>query len=325
VSIVDVASGSEAVTPGGRAALLQLHPDHPAHWDAWDVDRHYRASVTDIVDVRSFELTTGEGTASAVIERAFGDSTVRQTITVRSGRPGVDLLVEVDWQERERLLKLAFDVDVHADRARFETQFGHVTRPTHENTSWDAARFEVAAHRWVHVGEPVGVALANDATYGHEVRRVPRRGGGMATSLRATLLRGPRFPDPETDRGPHRFRFLLLPAATPAEAIAAGYELNLPPAHQPGSHGVSPLVSLAGDTNVLIESVKLADDRSGDVVVRLYEAEGVPGAVTLRTSFEAAAFLRTDLLERTAGVDDGPHVRLRPFQIVTIRMPLEPK
>jgi alpha-mannosidase len=321
-SIVDVASDTEVIAPGGRGALLQLHPDHPAHWDAWDIDRTYRASVTDILDVRSFELVTGDGTVSAVIERAFGDSTVRQTIRVRSGRPGVELRVEVDWHERERLLKLAFDLDVHADRARFETQFGHITRPTHENTSWDAARFEVAAHRWVHVGEPVGVALANDATYGHEVRRVPRRGGGMATSLRATLLRAPRFPDPETDQGRHEFRFLLLPAATPAAAIAAGYEVNLPPVRRTGSRGVSPLISVDGDANVLIESVKLADDRSGDVVVRLYEAHGVPGAATIRPSFNAAAFLRTDLLEQPAADGgDGPRVRLRPFQIATIRIP----
>jgi alpha-mannosidase len=321
-SIVDVASATEAIAPGGRAALLQLHPDRPAHWDAWDIDRNYRASVTDILDVRSFELVTREGAASAVVERAFGDSTVRQTISVLAGRPGVELRIEVDWHERERLLKLAFDVDVHADRARFETQFGHVTRPTHENTSWDAARFEVAAHRWVHVGEPVGVALANDATYGHEVRRVPRRGGGMATSLRATLLRAPRFPDPETDQGRHEFRFLLLPAATPADAIAAGYELNLPPVRRAGTHGVSPLISVDGDANVLIESVKLADDRSGDVVVRLYEAQGTPGAATIRPSFTAGAFHRTDLLERPTEADgDGPHVRLRPFQIVTIRIP----
>jgi len=321
-SIVDVATGTEVVAPGGRAALLQLHPDHPAHWDAWDIDRHYRASVTDILDVRSFEPATEEGVASAVIERAFGDSAVRQTISVRSGRPGVEVHLEVDWHERERLLKLAFDVDVHADRARFETQFGHVTRSTHENTSWDAARFEVAAHRWVHVGEPVGVALANNATYGHEVRRVHRRGGGMATSLRATVLRAPRFPDPETDQGRHEFRFLLLPGATPADAIAAGYELNLPPVRRTGSHGVSPLISLDGDANVLVESVKLADDRSGDVVVRLYESQGIPGGATVRTSFAAAAFHRTDLLERPTGTgdDDGPLVRLRPFQIVTIRI-----
>jgi alpha-mannosidase len=317
-SIVDVRTGMDAVSPGGRAGLLQLHPDYPAHWDAWDIDRHYRAGVEDVVDVRSIELSTGDdGTASAVVTRAFGDSTVRQTITVRSGRPGVELLVEVDWQERQRLLKLAFDVDVHADRARFETQFGHVSRSTHENTSWDAARFEVAAHRWVHVGEPVGVALANDATYGHEVRRVARRGGGMATSLRATLLRGPQFPDPDTDRGRHEFRFRLVPAATPADAIAAGYELNLPPVRRTGARGVPPLVALEGDANVLIEAVKLADDRSGDVIVRIYEAEGLPGRATLRASFPVATVTRTDLLERPV---DGDALDLRPFQIVTVRI-----
>jgi alpha-mannosidase len=319
-SIVDVATGTEAVAPGGRAGLLQLHPDYPAHWDAWDVDRHYRATVVDVLDVRSFELVTGaDGSASAVLERGFGESAVRQTVTVRSGRAGVDLHVEIDWQERQRLLKLAFDVDVHADRARFETQFGHLTRSTHENTSWDAARFEVAAHRWVHVGEPVGVALGNDATYAHEVRRVPREGGGMATSLRATLLRGPQFPDPDTDRGRHEFRFRLVPAATPADAIAAGYELNLPPVSRTGAGGVEPLVRLEGDPNVLIEAVKLADDRSGDVVVRLYEAHGVPGTAALRTSFPPGSFQRTDLLEQSIA-DGDDRVSLRPFQIVTVRI-----
>jgi alpha-mannosidase len=320
-SIVDVATGTEAVTPGGRAGLLQLHPDYPALWDAWDVDAHYRASHTDITDVRSSSSSTDDdGTASAVVERAFGASTVRQTVTVRAGTPGVDLLIEVDWHEKQRLLKLAFDVDVHADRARFETQFGHLSRSTHENTSWDSARFEVAAHRWVHVGEPVGVALANDATYAHEVRRVSRPGGGMATSLRATLLRGPQFPDPETDQGKHEFRFRLLPAATPADAVEAGYTINLPLVRLAGGGPVEPLVRLEGDPNVLVEAVKLADDRSGDVIVRLYEAHGVPGTATLYPSFPAAGFARTDLLERPIDAPDGPEVALRPFQIATVRI-----
>jgi alpha-mannosidase len=322
-SIVDVATGTEAVTPGGRAGLLQLHPDYPAHWDAWDVDKHYRATVVDITDVRSASSSSSsdqDGTASVVVERGFGASTVRQTVTVRAGTPGADLLVEVDWHEKQRLLKLAFDVDVHADRARFETQFGHLSRSTHENTSWDAARFEVAAHRWVHVGEPVGVALANDATYAHEVRRVARPGGGMATNLRATLLRGPQFPDPETDQGEHEFRFRLLPAATPADAVEAGYTVNLPLVRRAGGAPVEPLVRLEGDPNVLIEAVKLADDRSGDVIVRLYEAHGVPGTATVTTSFPAAGFTRTDLLERPADLPEGPEVALRPFQIATVRI-----
>ncbi|GAA3346837.1 glycoside hydrolase family 38 C-terminal domain-containing protein [Amorphoplanes nipponensis] len=319
-SVRDLATGTEAIAPGGRAGLLQLHPDYPAHWDAWDVDRHYRASVTDVTDVQSLEVSvTEDGAARAVIERRFASSAVRQTVTVRPGQPGVEIVLEVDWHEQQRLLKLGFDVDVHAERARFETQFGHVTRPTHENTSWDAARFEVAAHRWVHVGEPVGVALANDATYGHEVRRVARHGGGMATSLRATLVRGPQFPDPQTDQGRHEFRFHLLAAATVADAVAAGYRLNLPPVERPGVAAVEPLVRLEGDANVLIEAVKPADDRSGDVVVRLYESHGVPGRVTLRTAFPTAGLSLTDLLERHVA-DTGPELRLRPFQIVTVRL-----
>ena len=178
-----------------------------------------------------------------MIERAFGKSTVRQTIAVHRDRPGVEIALDIDWHEQQRLLKLGFDLDVHADRARFETQFGHVTRSIHENTSWDAARFEVAAHRWVHVGEPVGVAVANDATYGHEVRRVARQGGGMAVVVRATLLRGPRFPDPEADQGEHAFRFHLVPSATVADAVAAGYALNLPPVERSGAGAVEPLVT----------------------------------------------------------------------------------
>jgi alpha-mannosidase len=141
----------------------------------------------------------------------------------------------------------------------------------------------------------------------------------MAVLLRATLVRGPRFPDPDADQGRHEFRFHLVPAATPADAVAAGYALNLPPAERAGDRDVAPLVRLEGDPNVLIEAVKLADDRSGDLVVRLYEAHGVPGAATLRTSFPAAGMIVTDLLERRVA-DTGPALRLRPFQIVTVRV-----
>jgi alpha-mannosidase len=141
----------------------------------------------------------------------------------------------------------------------------------------------------------------------------------MATSVRATLLRGPSFPDPETDRGRHEFRFRLVPGAAVADAVAAGYAINLPPLSRTGGHGVEPLVRVEGDPNVLIEAVKLADDRSGDVVVRLYEAHGTPGTATLRTSFAAAGFRLTDLLEEPIG-DGGEVVTLRPFQILTVRM-----
>ena len=156
--------------PGGAANLLQLHPDHPVKWDAWDLDRSYRAKVTD--------LTHGEVTVdgdTVVVTHSFGESSATQRIRLVDDR--VEIETEVDWHERERVLKAAFDVDVHTDHAAYETQFGHVVRPTHENTTWDAARFEVCAHRWVQVGDGgYGVGLANDATYGHDVTRHPRDG-----------------------------------------------------------------------------------------------------------------------------------------------------
>ena len=131
------------------------------------------------------------------VHRRFGASTVQQTVTLDAGAARVDIETEVDWHERQKLLKLAFPLDVHADRAASETQFGHVHRPTHTNTSWDAARFEICAHRWVHVGEPgYGVAVANDATYGHDVGRVTRDDGGTTTTVRLSLLRAPLFPRP---------------------------------------------------------------------------------------------------------------------------------
>ena len=115
------------------------------------------------------------------------------------------------------MLKAAFDLNVHCDRAAYETQFGQVVRPTHDNTSWDAARFEVCAHRYVHVAEPgYGVAVVNDTTYGHDVTRRARTGGGTSSTVRLSLLRAPRYPDPETDQGQHRIRYALRPGAAPS-------------------------------------------------------------------------------------------------------------
>ena len=137
-----------------------------------------------------------------MVRRSFGNSRVEQRIALHLGRIEID--TDVDWHEREKVLKLAVDCDVHADEARYETQFGHVVRPTHVNTSWDAARFEVCAHRWALVDEEgYGVALANRTTYGHDVTRHPRPDGGTYSRIRASLLRAPRFPDPDTDQGRH--------------------------------------------------------------------------------------------------------------------------
>ena len=181
----------------------------------------------------------------------------------------------VDWHEREKFLKVAFPLDVHADRAAFETQFGHVHRATHDEHHRGTRPGSRCARTAGCTSASPGTASRSSTTptYGHDVRRrATRRRHDRA---RLSLLRAPRFPDPETDQGSHTFRYALVPGAGIADAIRAGYRLNLPAAgrrrRRPGR--------AAGDRStatraVVVEAVKLADDRSGDVVVRLYESHG---------------------------------------------------
>lgn len=329
-SLVDVAADRELVPTGTAANLLQLHRDAPARWDAWDLDEQYRRVVTDLVDVDAITaVATADAGAGLRIERRFGNSAVGQTLTLEPGEPVLHVETDVDWHERRRLLKLAIPLDLLADRATSEIQFGHVHRPTHVNTSWDAARFETVAHRWVHVGETgYGVAVANDATYGHDVTRAEPSADHPAatTTVRLSLLRAPTYPDPTADQGRHVRHVSVRLGAGIGDAVALGYRRNLPLRTVPDAAGpVSPLVSVS-DPAVVVEAVKLAEDGSGDVVVRLYESRGSRARTRVRAGFDTVDVHQTDLLERpiepfALRSADGASARLelRPFQLVTLR------
>lgn len=335
VSLVDAETGRNAIAPGARGNLLELHRDTPNEWDAWDLDEFYRHNVQAITGAVSVEGAGGApGEAVLEVRRAFGDSSVRQRIVLAPGASGLRIETEVDWHERQKLLKLGFPLDVRADRSAAETQFGHVFRPIPVNTSWDAARFEVCAHRWIHVGEPgYGVAIANRAVYGHDVTRTVRAGeggdGGTTTTVRLSLLKSPLFPDPTADAGTHAFTVVLMPNAGIADAVREGYEANLPRRVVDGAHDVEPLVAI-DHPGVMVEAVKLAEDGSGDVVVRLYEALGDRVAAPVRAGFDCAGIDAVDLLERPLGpgaptpIESAEgrtaRLRLRPFEIVTLRL-----
>ncbi|MFI8961846.1 alpha-mannosidase [Streptomyces sp. NPDC053493] len=327
VSLVDLATGRESVAPGAAANLLQIHPDFPNMWDAWDVDRFYRNTVTDLTDHDALTLAAdGPDAVTVRVTRSFGSSTAVQTLTLTAGARRLDLDTEVDWHETEKFLKAAFPLDLHTDRYAAETQFGHLHRPTHTNTSWEAAKFEACNHRFVHLEEPgFGVALVTASTYGHDVtRKVRPADHGTTTTVRASLLRAPRFPDPHTDQGLHRFRHALVPGAEIGDAVREGYLINLPERRVPGGADVAPLVSVA-DPAVVVSAVKLADDESGDVVVRLYEARGGRAATRLTAGFALAGARRCDLLERPRDEEarvegDEVIVELRPFQLLTLRL-----
>ncbi|MEV7368136.1 alpha-mannosidase [Streptomyces sp. NPDC059687] len=324
-SVRDLRADREVLADPGN--LLRLHTDLPNYWDAWDIDKHYRNRYTDLLEADSVTVVENDPLLGAIrVERTFGTgSRITQTITLRAGSPRVDFETEIDWHETEKILKAAFPVDIRAAHSSAEIQFGHIQRPTHTNTTWEAARFEVSGHRWVHIGEPgYGVAVINDSTYGHDVTRTVRDDGGTTTTVRLSLVRAPRVPDPEADQGRHRFTYSLLPGASIEDAVAEGYALNLPLRVADSAGAPEPVVSVDGD-GVTVEAVKLADDASGDVVVRLYESRGGRAQGVLRTGFALAGARVTDLLERPLedaerDADGGVRVVLRPFQILTLRL-----
>ncbi|PRY12839.1 alpha-mannosidase [Kineococcus rhizosphaerae] len=330
VSVLDLLEDREVLLPGTSAGLLQLHRDTPNRWDAWDVDAHYRNVVRDLTDAESVVVHPDDGDpgrgASVVVTRSTGASTLVQTVRLPRGEARLAYSLDVDWHDREALLKAAFGLDVHADRSASEIQFGHVFRATHENTSWDASRFEICAHRWVHVGEAgYGAAVTNSATYGHDVTRSAVEGGRPGTTVRLSLLRAPLSPDPETDQGSHHLEYSLVVGAQITDAVREGYRQNLAPRVVQGAGPVEPLVAVE-DGGVVVEAVKLAEDGSGDVVVRLYEALGGRVRTTVRWGFPVGSVTEVDLLERpleqgaTTVRDGGATLTLRPFQILTLRL-----
>ena len=391
-SVYDRHVDRQVVPAGARANLLTLHRDTPTQWDAWDIDTPHARLFVELTDADSVEqldqLPVGQ--VGVRVTRRFGESSVVEDVTLALDSSAIDLHVKIDWHERQKLLRLNFPLDVKADRASSEIQFGHIFRPTHANTSWDAARFETVAHRWVHVGEPgFGVAVANDSTYGHAIIRTafapgetdaPRRDPGtgqdanaagysspgedasisqgsrrdgevrvgstaspdrvtdtappaaaarIGTTVALTLLRAAVYPDPTADQGEHEFRVALRVGASIPDAVYEGYRLNLPlrTVAGIGSPPVEPLFTVDNPA-VVIEAVKLAEDGSGDVIVRVYDAHGARSRARVIRSFAAAEAHETDLLERPVAraaiiaTDDAVlTLELRPFQLVTLRYP----
>lgn len=325
-SLLDHRADDRQVIPAGsKANLLQLHFDWPHSWDAWEVDPNCYERAEDLTEATRVEVV--ESSPACVImeiERKFRSSVITQHMTVHAGSARIDFDGHVDWHEHRRFLKVAFPVEVHAPQATFEIQYGHLQRPTHANTSWDMAQFEVCAQKWADLSESgYGVALLNDCKYGYDIK---------GNTMRLSLLRGPIRPDPFADEGEHRFSYALLPHPgtwQQAGVLEAAYALNVPlktqalePATNPTLPSQQSFVSF-DKPGVVIEAVKVSED--GDaVIVRFYEGYGSRGKATMSLNLPVSQAVRADLLERDGealALEDGRITfDLKPFEIVTVKL-----
>jgi alpha-mannosidase len=328
-SLYDRRHKRELVLSGSSLNQLVLYEDRPLEWDAWDIDHFYLDKaypVREIVDWSVMEA--GPLRATIAITRRAGQSTITQRISLRRNSRIIDIHSEVDWQERQMLLRALFPLALNTTQATCEIQFGALERPTHRNTSWDQARFEVCAQRWVDVGEgDYGVALLNNGIYGHSLRD---------STLGLSLLKSAIFPDQEADRGVHRFTYSLYPHAgdwRAAQVVRRAYELNAPlwASTLPITHTSAPqlpssrsFVKTASE-HVVVETIKVADDGDG-LIVRLYEAHNQRGLVTLSFERPVQSVEETDLLERSreplVATGNSISFAVRPFEIKTLRVRL---
>ncbi|MEY4366932.1 MAG: hypothetical protein RLZ28_347 [Actinomycetota bacterium] len=326
-SLFDHAASREVIPADKASNVVQVYRDLPTNWDAWEIEPHYNHNLTEVREVDSVKVITDARGSGLRITRSFGKSKISQDVMLTGNSNVVEITSNIDWHETHKLLKLAFAIDLQTATATSEIQFGNIQRPIHTNTSWDYARFETCAHRWLQVSEPnYGVTIANDSTYGHDMTRKQNAAGSSYVQVRESILRSPVYPDPNTDQGHHTVRTSIKVGANVVDSIAEGYRLNLPLRAYKGARAVEPLLTVAS-SNVMVESVKLAEDNSGDLIVRLYEALGDRTVASITPNFEFTSVAMVDLLENEVAsqdaraVQDSGEIRLemRPFKFATLR------
>lgn len=333
-SLFDKRSGTEALAPaetgtGGPKTsicgnLLQTFVDKPKQWDAWNIDADFEKQHWDLDKADEVKLTeSGPLRAVIQIKNHFQNSTFVRDVILYAGVPRVDVKMNAEWHEKHILLKVAFPLSTHSDKAAFEIPFGSVERPTTRNTPAEQAQFEVPAQRWADISDSThGFSLLNDCKYGYDAK---------GNVLRLSLLRSPEYPDPHADEGHHEFTYALYPHGggwKDALTIRRGYELNyklisLPAEKHEGMLASEHSFVQVQADNVIVTALKKAEDDNG-LVLRFYEWAGKESEVTIQLPPGAESAAETDLMERPIGSlavhNGGVSAHTKPYEIKTIKV-----
>lgn len=323
-SIYDKKARREILQAGKSANVFQAFEDKPHKWDAWDINIYYQEKMWEVDGLEVIEVVAaGPVRGTLKIKYRYMDSVILQYIHIYQDIDRIDFETEIDWKETHTLLKIAFPVDVYTSKATYDIQYGNVERPTHWNTSWDVARFEVCGHKWADLSEEgYGVSLLNDCKYGYDIK------DGV---MRLSLLKSSTWPNPVADKEKHLFTYALYPHTgnvKQGNTIEMGYQLNVPAAGKliPAQEGILPetfgLVEL-DRRNVFIESIKEAEDDDA-MILRLYEAMHQRGKVNMKLNVNAEKVFLCNLLEENLEEvqlkDSLLTFEIKPYEIKTFKV-----
>lgn len=341
-SLVDVQEHREIVPRGYHLGSYELLKDEPTEWDAWNIDRdaflrELQISGGTVTEVRELE---GNKRVEVVSDMSFSRSSIHTVMTFFADSPLVDIQVRVDWQEKDRFLKMRIPLAICASQAQFDSQYGLVNKPIRKNSESEEAGYERCSQRFVRIADSsYAVSLVNNSTYGCDVSEIDQQGErAEGTLLRASLVSSPVFPDPHTDEGTHSYHFQLVANSTSASAARVAAGLNAVAVD--ALPAVKPLVRLVDENgcasqDAILDWIKLADDGSGDVIVRIYEPYGHEAQAFLQLADALVDYKvrEVGILENNEVPDDlpvsisrdyqpaqGAKLHLHPFELATLRL-----
>ena len=338
-SIRDERRHRELVPAGPRLGAYELLKDEPSVYDAWEIERDALLMHKTIAGGRIMSADCDGDQAVVTVRTEFGASAIDTAITLERGSNAVGFHCTVDWHERERFLKVDLPVALTALDAQYDSQYGLVRRPIAKSTASEEAKFESCTNRFVRIAEPdYALAVVNGSIYGCDVHPIAGdavQGRGQGTMVRLSLLSAPVYPDPRTDLGRHEFDWSLVADATIERTLEAAAALNAPTlTDMPAIAPLANLETVFG--TAVIDWIKLADDGSGDLIVRLYEAAGGHAEAVLHVAdaLADATVHETDVLEHDDLADDlpvclpgrgtyaaeGATISLNPFQLATLHI-----
>lgn len=338
VSLIDIGLGKELVPEGEQSNRLVLFDDQPLYWDAWDVEVHHLEKFDYIESGKVGILESGPLRASLKVEQKISeDSWITSIISLDAVLEGqsytegfndalslIQVECEVEWRENRKFLKVEFPWNLHNSTADYETQFGIIRRPTHVNTTWDSAKFEVVCHKFANLDEfGYGVAILNDSKYGFST---------LGNTQRLSLLRSPKAPDAHADMGRQKFKYAVLPhrgSLNQSAVVRAGFNFNSPLRLVNGFVEL-PKISVAGAPNVVLETIKKSENGS-DMVMRAYDAYGGAAIATINTSLKVGKALKVNLLEeeveglemKSTSTGSSIFLTFKAFEVVTLRLVIE--
>jgi alpha-mannosidase len=306
-------------TLSGPGNELQIFEDRPKSNDAWEIEATIdfkRELIGKLVSLKVEE--TGSLFTRVRFVWNYNKSKITQDMILYAAHKRIDFKTEVDWQERSKLLKVSFPVNIRSVNARYEIQYGSLERNATRSTSWDEAQFEVAGHQWADYSETgFGVALMNDSKYGYDIKE------GV---MRLSLLKSAEDPDPEADRGLHQFTYSVYVHGDPwyeSDLIPLAWDLNAPLIVVPGKAVSGDSVKITSG-NAALDAVKKSED-GRDIIIRLHENHGGRSSLKLAFAVPISGWAETNLMEEPAGVFKKQQAitrELGPFEIVTFRIKL---